>query len=93
MRCGVVQCTITCDAVRLCHFASGAVWFLWFGEHPLVSNACMIKLEVPSDEDYWLVFSKIAFSDKNYEECKQLQEIGMQIVKKCKGLPPALQRD
>ena len=55
----------------------------------MMGSACMINLEVLSDEDCWLVFSKIAFSDKDSKECKQLEDLGMQISKKCKGLPLA----
>jgi hypothetical protein len=53
------------------------------------TSACMINLEVLSDKDCWLVFSKIAFSDKDPEQCKQLEDLGRQIAKKCKGLPLA----
>ena len=53
------------------------------------TSACMINLEVLSDKDCWLVFSKIAFFDKDLEQCKQLEDLGMQITKKCKGLPLA----
>uniref|UniRef100_A0A2N9J7Q3 NB-ARC domain-containing protein n=1 Tax=Fagus sylvatica TaxID=28930 RepID=A0A2N9J7Q3_FAGSY len=49
----------------------------------------MINLEVLSEEDCWLVFSKIAFSDKDPEQCEQLENLGRQIAKKCKGLPLA----
>ncbi|KAL4621619.1 hypothetical protein ACB092_06G242200 [Castanea dentata] len=55
----------------------------------MMGSACTINLEVLSDEDCWLVFSKIAFSDKDSEECKQLEDLGRQISKKCKGLPLA----
>uniref|UniRef100_A0A2N9H4Z2 NB-ARC domain-containing protein n=1 Tax=Fagus sylvatica TaxID=28930 RepID=A0A2N9H4Z2_FAGSY len=54
------------------------------------SSACMINLEVLSDEDCWLVFSKIAFFDKDNEQCKQLEDLGRKIAKKCKGLPLAV---
>ena len=54
------------------------------------SSACMINLEVLSDEDCWLLFSKIAFFDKDNEQCKQLEDLGRKIAKKCKGLPLAV---
>uniref|UniRef100_A0A2N9IPW8 NB-ARC domain-containing protein n=1 Tax=Fagus sylvatica TaxID=28930 RepID=A0A2N9IPW8_FAGSY len=53
------------------------------------TSACMINLEVLSDKDCWLVFSKIAFFDKDPEQCKQLEDLGRKITKKCKGLPLA----
>uniref|UniRef100_A0A7N2L4X5 CC-NBS-LRR protein n=1 Tax=Quercus lobata TaxID=97700 RepID=A0A7N2L4X5_QUELO len=48
-----------------------------------------IKLEELSEEDCWSVFSKIAFSDKDPKQCEQLEDLGRQISKKCKGLPLA----
>uniref|UniRef100_A0A2N9F1X5 AAA+ ATPase domain-containing protein n=1 Tax=Fagus sylvatica TaxID=28930 RepID=A0A2N9F1X5_FAGSY len=53
------------------------------------TSASMINLEVLSEEDCWLVFSKIAFSNKDLEQCEQLETLGRQIAKKCKGLPLA----
>jgi hypothetical protein len=53
------------------------------------TSASMINLEVLSEEDCWLVFSKIAFFDKDPEQCEQLEVLGRQIAKKCKGLPLA----
>ncbi|XP_050273436.1 putative disease resistance protein RGA3 [Quercus robur] len=55
----------------------------------MMGSTYMINLEVLSDKDCWLVFSKIALCDKNFEECKQLEHIGRKIAKKCKGLPLA----
>uniref|UniRef100_A0A2N9GQ19 Rx N-terminal domain-containing protein n=1 Tax=Fagus sylvatica TaxID=28930 RepID=A0A2N9GQ19_FAGSY len=49
------------------------------------TSARMINLEVLSEEDCWLVFSKIAFSDKNFEEHKQVEDIGKKIAKKYKA--------
>uniref|UniRef100_A0A2N9GG21 NB-ARC domain-containing protein n=1 Tax=Fagus sylvatica TaxID=28930 RepID=A0A2N9GG21_FAGSY len=49
----------------------------------------MINLEVLSEENCWLVFSKIVFSDKDPKQCEQLEDLGKQIAKKCKGLPLA----
>uniref|UniRef100_A0A2N9F031 AAA+ ATPase domain-containing protein n=1 Tax=Fagus sylvatica TaxID=28930 RepID=A0A2N9F031_FAGSY len=53
------------------------------------TSARMINLEVLSEEDCWLVFSKIAFSGKAPEKCDELEVLGRQIAKKCKGLPLA----
>ena len=55
----------------------------------MMGNASMIKLGVLSDKDGWLMFSKIAFFDKDIEQSKQLEDLGKQIAKKCKGLPLA----
>ncbi|KAL6134298.1 hypothetical protein ACLB2K_066530 [Fragaria x ananassa] len=46
-----------------------------------------INLKVLSDENCWLLFSRIAFTNRNQDECKILEPIGREIVKKCKGLP------
>ena len=54
------------------------------------TSACVINLEVLSDEDCWLMFSNIAFFDKDPEQCGQLEVLlGRQIAMKCKGLPLA----
>ena len=55
----------------------------------IMESACMITLGVLSDKDCWLMYSKIAFSDKNPKQHEQLQDLGRQIAKKCQGLPLA----
>ena len=55
----------------------------------MMESARITNLGILSKEDCWLVFSKIAFYGKNYEEHNQLEDIGMEIEKKCKGLPLA----
>ncbi|XP_023910093.2 putative disease resistance protein RGA3 [Quercus suber] len=55
----------------------------------MMESTNTIKLEELSEEDCWSVFSKIAFSDKNPKQCEQLEDLGRQISKKCKGLPLA----
>uniref|UniRef100_A0A2N9F8V0 NB-ARC domain-containing protein n=1 Tax=Fagus sylvatica TaxID=28930 RepID=A0A2N9F8V0_FAGSY len=47
-----------------------------------------INLEVLSEEDCWLMFSKIAFS--NEDQRKDLEDLGRQLAIKCKGLPLAV---
>uniref|UniRef100_A0A2N9F1P4 NB-ARC domain-containing protein n=1 Tax=Fagus sylvatica TaxID=28930 RepID=A0A2N9F1P4_FAGSY len=53
------------------------------------TSASMINLEVLSEEDCWLVFRKIAFLDRDPNQCEQLEDPGRKIVEKCKGLPLA----
>ena len=40
-------------------------------------------------DDCWLVFSKIAFSNIDLHQCRDLEELGRQLAKMCKGLPLA----
>ncbi|KAL4636424.1 hypothetical protein ACB092_03G007200 [Castanea dentata] len=55
----------------------------------MMESANTIKLNELSEEDCWLVFSKIAFFDKDPQQREQLEYFGRQISKKCKGLPLA----
>ena len=55
----------------------------------MMGSATTINLEVLSEQDCWLVFSKIAFFGKDPEKCEELKVVGRQIAKKCKGLPLA----
>ena len=55
----------------------------------MMESTNTIKLEELSEENCWSVFSKIAFSDKDPKQCEQLEDLGRQISKKCKGLPLA----
>ncbi|KAL4636431.1 hypothetical protein ACB092_03G007900 [Castanea dentata] len=54
-----------------------------------MESANTIKLEELSDGNCWLVFSKIAFLDKGHQQREQLEDLGRQISKKCRGLPLA----
>ncbi|PON74273.1 NB-ARC domain, LRR domain containing protein, partial [Parasponia andersonii] len=47
-------------------------------------------LDGVSNEDGWLLFAKHALLDVDSKECSDLQEIGENIVHKCKGLPLAI---
>ena len=49
----------------------------------------MINLEVLPSNDSWLMFNKIAFSNEDREQCKDLEDLGRQLANKCKGLPLA----
>ncbi|XP_075657896.1 putative disease resistance protein RGA4 [Castanea sativa] len=55
----------------------------------MIESVSMIDMKELSEADCWSVFSKLAFCDKNVEECKQLEDIGRKIAKKCRGLPLA----
>eukprot|EP00268_Persea_americana_P023196 TRINITY_DN22852_c2_g2_i1.p1 TRINITY_DN22852_c2_g2~~TRINITY_DN22852_c2_g2_i1.p1 ORF type:complete len:1175 (-),score=204.71 TRINITY_DN22852_c2_g2_i1:431-3955(-) len=45
------------------------------------------NLKALSPNDCWLVFSRRAFAGREREECIELEDIGRQIVEKCKGVP------
>ncbi|XP_058107180.1 putative disease resistance protein RGA3 [Magnolia sinica] len=49
----------------------------------------MQKLDVLSDDDCWLVFSRRALEHRSAEERSDLEEIGRQIVNRCGGVPLA----
>ncbi|KAL4597841.1 hypothetical protein ACB092_11G017300 [Castanea dentata] len=53
----------------------------------MMESAPTINLIVLSEEDCWLIFSKIAFS--NDEQLKYLEDLGRKLAIKCKGLPLA----
>ncbi|PRQ24675.1 putative P-loop containing nucleoside triphosphate hydrolase, leucine-rich repeat domain, L [Rosa chinensis] len=46
-----------------------------------------INLKVLSEENCWSLFTRIAFTNRNQDDCQILEPIGKEIVKKCKGLP------
>ncbi|KAF3449282.1 hypothetical protein FNV43_RR10010 [Rhamnella rubrinervis] len=52
-----------------------------------VRTQMIINLELLSEEHCWLIFSQLAFSERNSEERQQLEGIGRKIANKCKGLP------
>ncbi|KAF3963897.1 hypothetical protein CMV_011754 [Castanea mollissima] len=53
----------------------------------MMESAPTINLKVLSEEDCWLIFSKIAFS--NDEQLRYLKDLGRKLAIKCKGLPLA----
>ena len=55
----------------------------------MMGSVSIIYLEVLSKEDCWLVLSKISFFDRDPKQREQLEDLGTQIVEKCKGLPLA----
>ncbi|VVA36055.1 PREDICTED: putative disease resistance [Prunus dulcis] len=57
----------------------------------LMKNVPIQFLEPLSHEDCWLLLAKHAFGNVNCSEHPSLEEIGMKIARKCKGLPLAAQ--
>ena len=55
----------------------------------MMESSHMITLGELSVNDCWLMFSKIAFSNKDLHQRRDLEEIGKQLANKCKGLPLA----
>ncbi|XP_044496579.1 putative disease resistance protein RGA3 [Mangifera indica] len=49
----------------------------------------LVILKELSEEECWLLVKRFAFSGRPPKECEKLEEIGREIVAKCKGLPPA----
>ena len=40
----------------------------------MMENVSIINMKVLSEENCWSVFSKLAFCDKNFDKCKQLED-------------------
>ncbi|XP_058078949.1 putative disease resistance protein RGA3 [Magnolia sinica] len=60
-----------------------------------VANTCMPsaymhELKGLSYDDSWLLFRTRAFAGRKVEDCRALEKIGREIVKKCKGVPLSL---
>ncbi|KAL5564771.1 hypothetical protein UlMin_027935 [Ulmus minor] len=56
-----------------------------------MGNVAMHELKLVSDEDCWQIFKKHVFNNNtNSRALPELQEIGLEIVKRCKGLPLAV---
>ena len=51
----------------------------------MVNSYPTISLDALSEEDCWLIFSKIAFVDKDEYQREQLTDLGRELVKRCKG--------
>ncbi|TXG46313.1 hypothetical protein EZV62_028193 [Acer yangbiense] len=49
-----------------------------------------IDIGVLTPNDSWLLFKQLALCDRSQEECEKLENIGREIVGKCKGLPLAV---
>ncbi|XP_030970976.1 putative disease resistance protein RGA3 [Quercus lobata] len=55
----------------------------------MMESSHTINLGVLSLDDCWLMFSKIAFSNKDIHQRMDLEELGKKLANKCKGLPLA----
>ncbi|KAL0006429.1 hypothetical protein SO802_013990 [Lithocarpus litseifolius] len=55
----------------------------------IMKSVRTINLGIVSEEDCWLIFSKIAFLDRDPKQYRQLEDLARQISNKCKGLPLA----
>ncbi|KAL5549135.1 hypothetical protein UlMin_004366 [Ulmus minor] len=56
-----------------------------------MGNVAMHELQLVSDEDCWRIFAKHVFNDNGDSKARtELEEVGLGIVKRCKGLPLAV---
>ncbi|XP_031131444.1 putative disease resistance protein RGA3 [Ipomoea triloba] len=56
----------------------------------MMGSVYLHQLDLISDSEAWLLFSRIAFSGRSEEDCEKLKDIGHKIAQKCKGLPLAV---
>ncbi|XP_062096477.1 putative disease resistance protein RGA3 isoform X1 [Humulus lupulus] len=52
-----------------------------------VAAESVITLEELSEEHCWSIFKKLAFFERNEDECQVLEEVGQKIARKAKGSP------
>ncbi|XP_022775512.1 putative disease resistance protein RGA3 [Durio zibethinus] len=55
----------------------------------VMESSHIFRLEQLSDEVCWMILSQVAFIGREGSECEVLKGVGMEIAKKCKGLPLA----
>ncbi|XP_031276699.1 disease resistance protein RGA2-like [Pistacia vera] len=55
----------------------------------IMKSIDIINVEELSYEENWELFRRLALLERPTHECEKLEEIGREIVKKCKGLPLA----
>ncbi|KAK3219945.1 hypothetical protein Dsin_013915 [Dipteronia sinensis] len=56
----------------------------------MMKSTDVINIGVLSLDESWSLFTQLAFWDRSHEECEELENIGREIVGKCKGLPLAI---
>lgn len=55
-----------------------------------MGNVAMHELKLVSDKDCWHIFANDVFNDVDFDAHSELKTVGMEIIKKCKGLPLAV---
>ncbi|XP_044496571.1 putative disease resistance protein RGA3 [Mangifera indica] len=55
----------------------------------IMGSVAPIIMEQLAQEECWLLFSQLAFFGRPPKQCEKLEQIGREIVAKCKGLPLA----
>ncbi|XP_044482939.1 putative disease resistance protein RGA3 [Mangifera indica] len=55
----------------------------------IMGSMDIINVQGLNDDECWLVFKRLAFFGRPFEECERLEEIGKNISSKCQGLPLA----
>ena len=55
-----------------------------------MNSASMLNVGLISEEDCWMLFKKIAFSDKDPEQVMQFEGLARELVLKCRRLPLAV---
>ncbi|XP_031277193.1 putative disease resistance protein RGA3 [Pistacia vera] len=56
----------------------------------MMGSIDIINVKELPEEECWLLFRRLAFFGMSQEECQNFEEIGRQILSKCKGLPLAV---
>ncbi|XP_031277190.1 putative disease resistance protein RGA3 [Pistacia vera] len=56
----------------------------------MMGSIDIINVKELPEEECWLLFKRLAFFGMSQEECQNFEEIGRQILSKCKGLPLAV---
>uniref|UniRef100_A0A2N9IBB8 AAA+ ATPase domain-containing protein n=1 Tax=Fagus sylvatica TaxID=28930 RepID=A0A2N9IBB8_FAGSY len=55
----------------------------------MVDSASIANLNKLSEDECWLIISKLAFVGRDEKQCEQLEDLGRKLANKCKGLPLA----
>ncbi|XP_031263375.1 putative disease resistance protein RGA3 [Pistacia vera] len=56
----------------------------------MMGSSDIINVDELPEEECWLLFRRLAFFGMSQAECKKFEDIGRQILSKCKGLPLAV---
>ncbi|KAK3219863.1 hypothetical protein Dsin_013833 [Dipteronia sinensis] len=55
----------------------------------LMMNSIVIPINKLSESECWSLFKHFSFNGRSDDECRELENVGKEIVSKCKGLPLA----